>query len=443
MTTSAAPVPPPDYRRLGTTFEFAWPAIGLAFEASRLREHSDNLSCEIHITYQSATVDVFRLSLLSARERSAAANHLERRTPGVEWIDYITALCVILLREYRREDPAQDLALGDPPLITTLVHPTLKRGGLGVLFGDFGKGKTLIAYGHAIVTAYPAISLTNLEAHDHGPVMIIDYEMGMDQAKATVRALLAGFNLPPEPDRIYIRHLVHPLSDSAESLRKEIAKLGIVLTIVDSQSQAAPQNGQGDPAGPVRELVRTLNTFETTNLLISQISKVESRYEGTREPYGSRHLSYLADDTWEVRGIRDPDTRALTTTLYHRKHRGAWSPPLAFAATFPQSGVIQLAETLAPADDTQSDKSARSAKAKRTGRRSQAIGAVVALGEATASQVGVRLGITKPDELDSLRTDLRWLAREQWIRVIRPGGRGGRGNETVYGPAIDETQSRS
>jgi hypothetical protein len=431
MTTSAAPVPPPDYRRLGTTFEFAWPAIGLAFEASRLREHSDNLSCEIHITYQNATVDVFRLSLLSARERSAAANHLDRRTPGVAWIDYITALCVIVLREYRREEPAEDSALGDPPLITTLVHPTLKRGGLGVLFGDFGRGKTLVAYGHAIVTAYPALSLTNLEAHDHGPVMIIDYEMGMDQAKATVRALLAGFNLVPEPDRIYIRHLVHPLSDSAESLRKEIAKLKVVLCIVDSQSQAAPHNGQGDPAGPVRELVRTLATFETTNLLISQISKVESRYEGTREPYGSRHLSYLADDTWEVRGQSDPETHTLTTTLSHRKHRGPWYAPLAFQATFPEHGVIRLAETLAPADDSRPEKSA---KEQPTGRRAQAIGAVIALGEATPTQIAARLGITDSDAMKSLRTDLGWLARAGWIRLIRPGKSGRQPVEPVYGP---------
>jgi hypothetical protein len=421
----------PEWKRLGTTFQFSWPSQHLAFTASRIREHGDNLSCELHVTYHDATVDLFRLSLLSARERSAAANHLDRRTPGVDWITYITAISVILLREYRREDPAQDSALGEPPPITTLVHPTLKRGGIGVFFGDFGRGKTLVAYGHAIATGYEPITLTNLEPHDHGPVMIIDYEMGIDQAKATVRALLAGFGLTPEPGKIYLRHLVHPLCDSAETLRMEIAKLGIVLCIVDSQSQAAPANGQGDPAGPVRELVRTLASFNTTNLLISQISKVESRYEGAREPYGSRHLSYLADDTWETKGRWDDDTRTLTTILHHRKHRGPYHPPLAFAATFPETGVIRLAETLPPADDAETAKTAKDAP---TGRRAQVIGAVVALGEATPTQIAQHLGIADPDTLNSLRADLRWLAREGWIRQVRPGGRGGRGPEPLYGP---------
>jgi hypothetical protein len=437
MTPSNVPIPDPDCRQLGTTFIVSWPAAHLVFHASRLREYGDNVSCELHVTHEGHTVDLFRLSLLSARERSAASNHLRDRMGGIDWANYVTAFSIRLLDAYRKETPAEDSALGDPPLITSLVSPTLKRGGLGVLFGDYGKGKTLIAYGHAVAVAYTDVSLTNLEAHDHGPVMIIDYEMGMDQAKATIRAILAGFGLTPQPGKIYLRHLIHPLSDSAETLRTEIAKLKCILTIVDSQSQAAPHNGQGDPAGPVRELVRTLNTFETTNLLIGQVSKIESRFEGAREPYGSRHISYLADDTWETRGRWDDETRTLTTTLYHRKHRGAYSPPLGFLATFPQAGVITLAETLPPSDDTRPE---ATAKEKPTGRRAGCIGALVILSQATPTQVAAHLGLdpTNPEIRKRLRTDLGWLAREGWIRQISAGKAGRQPIEPVFGPLAAE-----
>ena len=181
---------------------------------------------------------------------------------------------------------------------------------------------------------------------------------------------------------------IHPLADSAESLRAEIAKLKICLVIVDSQSQAAGSIGQGDPAIRVRELVRTVNSFSVTTLLISQVSKVESRYQGTREPCGSRHLSYLADDTWELRATSDPENRRLTTVLHHRKHRGPWHPPLAFTADFPEEGVVRLTDAPVP-DDIETSGRTQQHRSDRppAGQQAAQVAIIAQLGEATPTQV--------------------------------------------------------
>ena len=226
---------------------------------------------------------------------------------------------------------------------------------------------------------------------------------------------------------------IHPLADSAESLRAEIAKLKICLVIVDSQSQAAGSIGQGDPAIRVRELVRTVNSFSVTTLLISQVSKVESRYQGTREPCGSRHLSYLADDTWELRATSDPENRRLTTVLHHRKHRGPWHPPLAFTADFPDEGVVRLTDAPVP-DDIETSGRTQQHRSDRppAGQQAAQVAIIAQLGEATPTQVAQYL---RPKEAGKPTRLPARLARTGWIRQIRPGGRGGRGaDEPLYGP---------
>jgi len=59
MKTEEAHAYQPEWKRIGTTFEFSWSATGLTITASRIREHDDNISCELHVTYQGHTVDLY------------------------------------------------------------------------------------------------------------------------------------------------------------------------------------------------------------------------------------------------------------------------------------------------------------------------------------------------------------------------------------------------
>ncbi len=344
-------IPKPEWARYGDEFEFRWPTYRVTMKVSRLRERGESLTGEIAIRCDDHVVDICRVSLLTPRERSALANHLNGRSNGVAWGDMLTHVSAIVLNEYRREAPTEDTALGTIREIPYLIAPTLRQGVATAFYGDYATGKTTIAYAHAISVAYTVALPGGIEPLESGRVLILDYEMGIDAVRSTIRSLLRGLEIAPQPDRIFVRHLVHPLAGSAEILRTEVARLGIVLVVVDSQGQAMDTSGLGDAAAPVREMIRALESLGgVTSLIIGQVSKAESRRDGAREPYGSRAISYQCWDTWEFRGTVDEESHQLTTVMYHRKHRGQWYPPFAFTVDFPQRGVSLLKAGRIPND---------------------------------------------------------------------------------------------
>jgi hypothetical protein len=328
-------------------------------EVRLIEDNSHGYITEFFIhTIDGLRIDRFTINLMASQTRQRQAGLLKG---NLDWRVGFKDILEDMIAKTRAGEPTQDTAEGETPLsIHYLVGPTLKQDGLILFFGNYGEGKTMMAYTHAICVAYPelrALAPSPLTPHGFGPVMILDYEMGVETVKMTIRALLRGFGLAPIPGRILVKHIVPAFADAVRGFRTEVevAQRKIKLVILDSQGPAMRNLHDGDPAVPVREITRALRSLGTTALMIAQVSKEEARRNGAREPYGSRAVSYDFDDTFEVRGKTNPTTQQLVTVLHHRKHRGPLNPAIAFSVDFPEPGVYRANGCPVPHEEPEED----------------------------------------------------------------------------------------
>lgn len=325
-------VPKIEATREGETFLFSWPSHGIAVAFSQLHESRDGLHAEITVESEIAGSEWGGLNLTSFTGRENLAKRFSTLQPEVDWRNLLTTVCQQVAEEYRRGDPVKVLL----PVAATgaqyLIEKLLPLDATSVLFGDGGQGKSWIALSVAVALATGKSLPCGLRPTRTCPTLYVDWEGNEADSADRLRAVVTGLGAENYAGEIHYRRMTRGLTEDANFLRSEIARLGIGLVIVDSLGAACGAEPEGADAA-----VRTMNTLRSfspaTSLVIAHVSKASADQRGAARPYGSVYVQNLARSVWEVKKSDDEDS--LTVGLYHRKtNRGKLASPFGLSLQF-------------------------------------------------------------------------------------------------------------
>ncbi len=299
---------------------FLWHREGIGIAVDRIREHSDDLRAEITVTAKvGGTLGLDRINLLTTRGRGDFAKVLKEYRSDVDWLPRLELVCQKAVEKYRQGEPAELLVP-----VTTLhddeyhVDPILPRHQTSVLYADGGNGKSLFALALAISTATGKALPGGIKPIRTCSVMDLDYETEYVQQGKRSGGLLKRFGLPFESVPFYYRRMTGALADHEETLRSEIARLGVGFVIVDSLVPAC--GPEPKEAGSVSRVFDTLRSFRTTNLIIAHVPKTQAdQTSNATRPWGSAFVWNFARSVWEIVRAKEADDDRMEIALYHRK----------------------------------------------------------------------------------------------------------------------------
>src|SRR5262249_24710288 len=153
--------------------------------------------------------------------------------------------------------------------------------------------------------------------------LILDWETCRAEHEDRLAAIMGGLGLS-EPPRIYYRPMSRALADDIVTIRRELARVGTGLLIVDSLAPACGSEPEGADAA-----IRTLNALRTlpaTKLVIAHVSKAAAEARGPSKAFGSAFVMNLSRNCWEIRKAEE-ETEDLVIGCFHRKvNRGRLLP---------------------------------------------------------------------------------------------------------------------
>jgi hypothetical protein len=299
---------------------FLWHRDGIGIAVDRIREHSDDLRAEITVTAKVGnTLGLDRINLLTTRGRGDFAKVLKEHRSDVDWLPRLEWVCQRAVEKYRQGEPAELLV----PVSTLRddeyhIDPVLPLYQTSVGYADGGNGKSLFALALAISTATGKVLPGGIKPIRTCPVEYLDYEGEYVQQGKRLGGLLRGFGLPFESVPIHYRRMTGALADHEETLRSEIARLGVGFVIVDSLVPAC--GPEPKEAGSVSRVFDTLRSFRTTNLIIAHVPKTQAdQTSNATRPWGSAFVWNFARSVWEIVRAKEADDDRMEIALYHRK----------------------------------------------------------------------------------------------------------------------------
>jgi hypothetical protein len=163
-------------------------------------------------------------------------------------------------------------------------------------------------------------------------VLYLDWESCREEHEERLAGLLAGLRIPG-PVPIAYRRMVGALADEAALLRREVAREGAVLVIVDSLVPAC--GAEPETADATIRAFGALRSFGCASLVLAHVNKTAADARGPARPFGSVFVQNLARNAWELRRAEDAAEDVLSVGLFHRKtNRGRLLPPLGLDFTF-------------------------------------------------------------------------------------------------------------
>jgi hypothetical protein len=326
----------------GDDYTLGWPdTVQLLFVAPR--ESSDGIYAELTVRLGADTLSWGRLNLASTSMREGLVKKLREAAPDVAWRERLELACREIATRVRAGAAIVALEPAKPaPGGRYLVEKLLPLGETAVLYGDGGVGKGWLELAVGLIATCGGELPGGLRATNATRVLLLDYESTLEEQQERLYFLSAA--LPGELGAIEYRAMTRPIADEAAQLRREIARRGIGLVIVDSLGPACG----GEPES-AEAAIRAMNALRTlspaTRLVIAHVSKASADNHGPARPYGSVFVQNLARSTWEVRRAKDEDDD-LVVALYHRKaNHGRLHPPISLRLAFTDSAV-----TIAAAD---------------------------------------------------------------------------------------------
>lgn len=310
-------------------YSFRWSEHNLAIRVDRIRERSDQVSCEITIKSglpgESSHLHQARFNLSSTTSRKSLAKYMDDRYGNPPpWVDVLEQLCVMTLVHYREGEPV--VRLGDVPQRENLmwrVYPFLAENQANVLYGEGQTGKSMIA-------AYLSTLVDSPLDHngfivEPGNVMILDYETDESEAAERVRALQAGLEIGTSTDIIY-RFGRLPLADDIEQIQRVVLEYEINLVVVDSFGMAA--GGDQDKSTDIIRYFQALRSLRCTSLTIDHMNKAGGQY-------GNVYKFNEARCIWMTKSVTEAGSGGLDIGLYHKKmNNGRLLNPIALHMDF-------------------------------------------------------------------------------------------------------------
>lgn len=338
--------------------------------------------------------------LLSERSRKDYATALERLIPskGGATIDFTAILEQLAQMVVEAENtPVEVVSLRKTVIPTTpttfLLDGLIPAGKPTILYGAGGVGKSILAATLAVCvqtgTGFLGMSARQRE------VLYLDWETDEVDIAARVQAAARGLKVAmPE---VRYSSLVRPIEDRINQLAAYIAEEEIGLVIIDSvgMAMASAKDGSDASEGAIR-FFRALRALGCAVLAIDHVSGEDIRRRGAAKPYGSVYKWNSARNAFELRELRQPDSRGSHLTLVHRKSNlGPYLPEQHIRLEWTNSGAFFHPE-------------AKAAPATRDPLTEQILD-VLATGPATASRLA---DLLSDDEVVYGELDIRRAAKE-------------------------------
>lgn len=298
------PIPAPEMQAWPGLHLFEWPLLGVRLRFSHLREHSDATTCELgcedirngnpkHI-YGGVS-----FNLTSLRARSEMAKQLEKRRPGLDWVEILEQACPSSLAEFRRGEPSvemEDVEMPGPR--EWVLWPIIAKGHTTVIYGPGGTGKSTLAQCFALCIEL-GIPKVGLQPAGKGKVLYLDWENSEEECKRTLIGLGLGLNFQRPTFRY--RRCYRSLPDEIEAIQQIATENEITVVIVDGATYAAGgEKAAKENASPVFIALRSLNT---SNLIIHHEAKDEMTR--TKTAYGSVFWREWARHVFEAKASLD------------------------------------------------------------------------------------------------------------------------------------------
>jgi hypothetical protein len=293
-----------------------------------------------------------RVNLLSTRSRSELVRTLEKRPDngqlldGIDFGGILELVCYRSVERWRQGEPTidlRDVQIADRS--RWLEEPFIEEAGAALLFGDGGTGKSILALtaSAAVASGVPIIGTLYGEPQS---VLYLDWEANEHIHAERLRAICAGAGIAEIPP-IYYRRQVVSLAESAVTLRREIAKLGAGLVIIDSMGAARG----GDPES-ADTTIRLFNAARSLGIPWLGIDHVPKNAHDRSKPFGSTYSHNLARVTWGVDRAQEAGEDQMVVALTnHKANNGRLARRRAYRIRFDLSeGNALTAVTFEPCD---------------------------------------------------------------------------------------------
>lgn len=302
-------------------YTFHWQEEGIQATVERFVEEKTDIRAELTVTSDHPThggqLYYGRLLLMGPQARAQVRNALLQREPEMDWGGILEQLCTASVRRYREGAPAVDLwtdDLGDGGKY--LVSPFVFDDAVNIVYGPGDSGKSLDCLLIAVAVA-SGEEVAGLVAERSGPVLYLDWEDSASTHQERLKALCRGLNIELAQGRVIYRRMDASLVESAREARKDIARFGVAMVIVDSLGMACG----GDPSD-AGGIIRTMLAARSLGVPVICIHHIAKDAKDKSTPYGSVYASNEARMSWLVESEREGSTLTQVLTN-HKANRGA------------------------------------------------------------------------------------------------------------------------
>jgi DNA polymerase I len=305
--------------------------------------------------------------------------------------------------------------LGDPEPRRFVVEDLLPETYPCLLHGGGGSAKSIVAALLGI-----SISSGNLKEFldrrifRHGPALIIDFELEVDEQNRRVRALCAGLGIEVPENLYYLSGLGMNTREVFERAAKICEKLGVVFAVIDSIGFA--MHGDMESSKDVNAFftvyVDPLRAVGVTPMIIDHQGKLQSGESYQRKTaFGSAFKEHRARSILQVEAVEnDRDGGILKVRLRHKKANfSARIEPFDVELRFAPGRIVVTTVELSASENA----------SEETLSATERIRLALKDGEKTTSELSEFTGLSR----EYLWNILPTLERERTVRVVKTEGR--------------------
>jgi hypothetical protein len=213
--------------------------------------------------------------------------------------------------------------LGEPQTREFLVADALPRNYPTVIHGWSGTAKSILAMWGGMAIAGGAKTWLGLRVKAHGKVLLVDFELDVDEQHRRTHAIAAGMGVSVPEDLAYLSALGLHTREAFRHALKFCSDHDVVMVIIDSLGPAmlGDMEAARDVIKFYNDYVAPFREIGTTPLIIDHQAKLQSgenyQHKGA---FGSAYKEHLVRSVIQIEaGDRDRDQGILDVRVRHKK----------------------------------------------------------------------------------------------------------------------------
>jgi len=305
--------------------------------------------------------------------------------------------------------------LGEPEPRTFVVEELVPQGHSCLLHGAGGSSKSILAASLAISIASGNLpDFLDRTILRHGPALIIDFELDVDEQHRRVKALCGGLGIPVPDNLYYLSGLGLSTRDIFERAVKVCEKVGVVLAVIDSVgfAMSGDMESSRDVNAFFTDYVDPLRAIGVTPMIVDHQGKLQAgeRYQ-RKTAFGSAFKEHRARSILQVEAVENNrDAGILKVRIRHKKANfSARLEPFDVEIMFSEGRIGVRTVELTAADNASEE--ARSA--------TERVELALMDGDKTTAELAEYTGLSR----QYLQNILPGLEREGIVRVVKTEGR--------------------